>query len=336
MGGSDVSQTPLQYCVTSSAVRPPSSVLAVRALQSTPAVCTLERTTPTEPAGTRVIDVSSGVSSFDQAAQIVDIVAIGDDVLAVLDIADLDLKKREIQRIDAGFQDAELQALLAAMGHEIFGVEKFLKIGVRPGVGHDLAGVERLAVVGDDAAIKAVRDEDHGQQIDPIEDVEENRDAERSRRNDLGLIAGLAARGDDMARRDIGEAVDFAHDPDLVGGNRNDAGLQNLIERDKPENEPQRRRSPPPGASPPRRPESPEAQRSRRESPRRRSEFPIMDRILSSGGLTCRAPRQSRYGLCQRSNGLIARTISAIAIRPRLCIAAKTTADCAGRVYGMK
>ena len=185
-----------------------------------------------------------------EAAQVIDVVVVGDDVPAVADEADLDLEQREIERIDAGLEHAELQALLAAMGHEIFGVEIFLIVLLGPGVGHDLTGRERLAVGGDDAPVEAVGHDDDRQEIDPVEHVEEDRDAERSRRDDLGLVAGLAVGRDEMAGRDIGEAVDLAHDADLARRNRDHAGREHLVERDDAEDEAQRRdqaEPPPPG-----------------------------------------------------------------------------------------
>ena len=109
---------------------------------------------------------------------------------------------------------------------------------------------ERVAVVGENPAVEAVGHDDDGQQVDLVEHVEEDRNAERAGRNDFGLIAGLALGGDDVPRRDIGEAVDLAHDADLIGGDRNDAGREDLVERDHRENEPQPgdgARAPPPG-----------------------------------------------------------------------------------------
>lgn len=107
-------------------------------------------------------------------AQVKNIVVVDGDVAAVPDIADFDLEERQVERIDAGFEQAELQSLLAAVGHKVFGVQKFLRVAFRPGVGHDLASRQRVAVAGDNAAVETVGHHDHRQQVDAIENIEKN------------------------------------------------------------------------------------------------------------------------------------------------------------------
>jgi hypothetical protein len=88
-------------------------------------------------------------------------------------VAHLDLKQGGVDRVGARFEDRKLQAFLAAMRHEIFGVQHFRVFLVGPGVAHDVAGRKLGAVTRHNPPVETVRDRHDGEVAHVVEDVEE-------------------------------------------------------------------------------------------------------------------------------------------------------------------